>query len=252
MDKYINAFARMEKKYILNKGKMANFLKAAGDRILEDSYPHSVINSIYFDTPDKRLIRTSLDKPLYKDKIRLRTYSDSVIGETAAFAEIKRKVKGKVYKRRIDGTYRDLYQWLNTIGAGGDGSQISREIAYLRDFYGASIPSMQIAYRRDSFIDSNDPSLRITFDTDVIWRDWGLEQNADAYGFRLLDEDVVLMEIKVSGNTIPIWLIRLIDEYEIYFSSISKYGQAFLCRNSHELYGTKTTTLKKERIKHYA
>jgi hypothetical protein len=252
MDKYIYSFARMEKKYILDKKKMADFLTAAGLRIVEDSYPHSIINSIYFDSIDNRLIRTSLDKPLYKEKIRLRTYSDSVNKDTAAFAEIKRKVKGKVYKRRIDGTFGDLYQWLNTIGAAGDGSQISDEIAYLRDFYRASIPSMQIAYRRDSFIDSTDPTLRITFDTDVIWRDWGLEQNADVYGFRLLDEDVVLMEIKVSGNAIPIWILRLIDQYEISSSSISKYGQAYLFRNNQELYGMKTTTLKEERIKQYA
>lgn len=228
MKSFVGTFARMEKKYILDRDAMRRFLETAGDRFVDDLYPRSTINSIYFDTPDDRLILHSLEHPYYKDKIRLRTYTGSVNGETTAFAEVKKKVGGKVYKRRISGTYGPLFRWMQGNGPAPEDSQIARELEYLRDYYGAKVPAMQIAYNRASYLAADDPSLRITFDTDVIWRNWGLEENGDAYGFRLLDEDCILMEVKISGNTVPLWLVRIIEDHNIAPSSVSKYGQAFI------------------------
>ena len=249
---YKESFARMEKKYILDRNTMSLFLNAAGKRIDEDDYPYSVINSIYFDSFDNNLISRSMDKPNYKDKIRIRTYSGTVKEDTPAFAEIKRKIDGKVYKRRIDGSYRELFHWLMTYGSLGDSSQISKEIAYLRDYYGAFIPSMQIGYRRESFVDACDSSLRITFDTDIIWRNWDLTESADAYGLRLLEESTVLMEVKVSGSAVPLWLCRLIGEFGIRTSSISKYGLAYINSLGKNNCGIITMNNMKERYIQYA
>ena len=44
----------------------------------------------YFDTDDFRLIRTSLDKPAYKEKLRLRSYRYAA-KDDLIFAELKKK-----------------------------------------------------------------------------------------------------------------------------------------------------------------
>ena len=227
MNNYIGSFARMEKKYILDRETITEFLARISENIEFDSYPKSIINSIYFDTEDDKLIRRSLEKPYYKEKLRLRTYTGIVDNKTQAFAEIKKKVDGIVYKRRITGEYGPLKAWLSGEGTAPNGGQITKEIGYLPQFYGKMVPAMQIVYRRDSFVAQEDHELRITFDTDVIWRNWKLKEDGNAYGFRLIPEDTVLMEVKASGKTIPLWLIRAIEDCEILPSSVSKYGKAY-------------------------
>ncbi|MBQ8994925.1 MAG: polyphosphate polymerase domain-containing protein, partial [Oscillospiraceae bacterium] len=224
MSSYIGSFARMEKKYVLNRDEMRRFLCAISSKIEEDEYPRSTINSIYFDTEDNKLINKSQEKPYYKEKLRLRTYTGIVHEQTEAFAEIKKKVNGIVYKRRTAGEYGSLFKWLCGTTEAPDSEQITREIAYLLQFYGQMRPSMQIVYRRESYVAVEDHDLRITFDTDVIWRNWSLETDGNAYGFRLLPEETVLMEVKASGKTIPLWLVREIEKHDIRPSSISKYG----------------------------
>ena len=227
MQEYIETFARIEMKYRMTEAEMYRFISKIEDRIVPDEHWKSVVNSIYFDTPDHTLIRRSMEKPVYKEKLRLRTYGGPVSDTTQAFAEIKKKYKGCVYKRRVDGTYRELFNWLSKKGPCTGDSQIHREIDYFINRYETVNPSMQIGYKRLAYVLKEDPSIRITFDRDVIYRDHGLEKDGSAYGTRLLDPDTILMEVKVSTKAIPAWLAREISESGIMPSSISKYGTAF-------------------------
>ena len=227
MNNFIGSFARMEKKYILNRSIMNDLIEILSPYIQDDEYCRSTINSLYFDTADDKLILRSLEKPYYKEKLRLRTYSGTVKDNTQAFAEIKKKVDGVVYKRRITGSYKELFNWMSGKTNAPNSDQITKEIDYLMSFYGQMRPAMQIVYLRNSFVAKDDNALRITFDTDILWRNWGLNESGDAYGFRLVPENTVLMEVKASCKAIPLWLIRSIEELGIQQSSLSKYGEAY-------------------------
>ena len=235
MPEYIETFARMEKKYSMNKEQFNKLLREIGDRIEPDLYPRSVVNSIYFDTPDHKLIRRSLDKPMYKEKLRLRSYGGPVSPDTAAFAEIKKKYNGCVYKRRVDGKYQELMSWLCGEGPCPGDSQIHREIDYFISLNRSLAPAMQIAYKRLAYVLKEDHSIRVTFDTDILFRDRMLKRDGSAYGTRLIDKDTILMEIKVSSKAIPVWLIRAVEKAGIQPSSISKYGTAYVntCGNGN-------------------
>ncbi len=250
MNNYIGSFARMEKKYILNREKMNDLLDSISPYIQNDEYSRSPINSLYFDTADDKLILRSLEKPFYKEKLRLRTYTGTVDESTQAFAEIKKKVDGIVYKRRISGSYKELFDWMNGKTVAPNSDQIAREIDYLMSFYGQMRPAMQIVYIRNSFIAKDDSALRITFDTDIIWRNWGLDKSGDAYGFRLVPEDTVLMEVKASCKAIPLWLIRSIEKTGIQQSSLSKYGEAYRITKVIEE-ETKNKKYEEKRVKNY-
>ncbi len=60
----------------------------------------------YLDTPDYELIRTSIEKPVYKEKVRLRCYGGSIDDSSTVFVEIKKKFESVVYKRRVEMSLR--------------------------------------------------------------------------------------------------------------------------------------------------
>ena len=96
----IYSFKRTEMKFLLTPYQYAALMREIENNIKPDDYPESHIENIYYDTPTDYLIRTSLEKPIYKEKLRLRTYG--VPGAASpAFLEIKKKYDGIVYKRRI-------------------------------------------------------------------------------------------------------------------------------------------------------
>ena len=231
MEKCIDTFARMELKYQMDETQFEGLMDEIRNKLIPDMYPRSVVNSIYFDTPDHELILKSLEKPVYKEKLRLRTYGGTVSDNCPAFAEIKKKYNGRVYKRRVDGTYQELLNWLSGVSEIPGDTQIHREISYFLTVHGDLSPAMQIAYNRLAFVAVDDPSVRITFDRDIIWRDKKLYTDGNAYGTRLLDESRILMEIKVQNKAIPIWLVSAVENHGISRSSISKYGTAFLRAN---------------------
>jgi len=111
MSDFQSVFKRKEVKYLLSREQYEAFLPALLEIAEIDRYGESDILSMYFDTPNYRLIRTSLEKPVYKEKFRLRTYGVPT-SDTPAFAEIKKKYDGIVYKRRISLPYPDALKLL--------------------------------------------------------------------------------------------------------------------------------------------
>ena len=104
-------FERKEVKYIISGAQRKAMLKDMEGRMQPDQYGLTTICNIYFDTPDSRLIRESIEKPLYKEKLRLRTYG--VPDEsTPAFIELKKKFEGIVYKRREILPYAEAMRFL--------------------------------------------------------------------------------------------------------------------------------------------
>lgn len=221
-------FKRTEKKYLLTQRQYDQIISTVWERTHRDSHKKCTIFNLYFDTPNALLIRRSIDKPVYKEKLRLRTYGIPT-ENTQVFVEIKKKYKKVVYKRRAKMTYRDAQAFLASgkIPAGyEDQSQILHEIAWFLRFYPGITPSMLVSYDRTAYYDAQNPNLRITFDTNILWRDTHLSPQASAWGNPVLDDALCIMEIK-SQQAMPLWLARLLSPAEIYPASFSKYGTAY-------------------------
>ena len=178
--------------------------------------------SLYYDWEDFRLIRSSIEQPVYKEKLRLRSYN--VPGaEDQVFVELKKKYKGIVYKRRVQMREREAEEYL----AGGESplaaDQISREIDWFLKTNPVR-PKVLIACDRRAYVGREEPGLRLTFDSSIRWRDTQLSLTAGDFGRELLEEGQVLMEIKMPESA-PLWLAELLSSLEIFPRSFSKYGQ---------------------------
>ena len=191
-----------------------------------DKYGRTTIRNIYYDTDSYRLIRRSIEKPLYKEKLRVRSYqrADS---DSTVFVELKKKYDGVVYKRRIALPERVAGDWLgNKIPTPID-TQISREIDYFRHYYEGLRPAMFLSYEREAFYERSGGDFRVTFDENILCRRTDMSLCSDTYGYSVLPENRVLMEIKCPG-AIPLWMVDILSKEKIYKASFSKYGMAYV------------------------
>ncbi len=218
-------FKRYEIKYLLTNDQMQRILSEMSPYMKEDEFGATTISNIYYDTPDFRLIRRSLEKPLYKEKLRLRSYKTPDKADTV-FLEIKKKYQSVVYKRRCKTSYEKAMDYLSN-GVPFEDSQILREITYFLDYYGHPGPGCFISYDRQAYYGITDHSFRITFDKNILWRTQDLALDSGVYGQPILKDGTCLMEIKTLG-CIPLWLTRILTEEHIYRTSFSKYGTAYM------------------------
>ena len=215
-------FKRYELKFLLTPAQYAAVRAAMTGRMTADEYGKSTILNVYFDTPDHRLIRRSLERPVYKEKLRLRSYGIPKDDDTV-FLELKKKYESVVYKRREPMTYRAAREFL---AEPRPYSQVTREIAYFLSFYRVTA-AVGLSYMREAFFGLADRDLRITFDTGIRYRDRDVSLASGTYGAPLLPSDLTLMEIK-TASAIPLWLTKTLSCEKIYKTSFSKYGRAYL------------------------
>lgn len=219
-------FQRVEKKYMLTKEQYEYLIEAISPYMEIDKYGETDIRNIYFDNSCDELIETSLKKPAYKEKLRLRSYGVPK-DDSTVFFEIKKKYRGIVYKRRISMTLDEAYTYIQSgeLPSHLQGN-IPAEIDYMMRRYRLS-PKAFISYRRVAWAGKDNPDLRITFDRDITSRygDTRLESEAD--GHRVLDKDTYLMEIKIPG-AMPLWLAHVLSEKNIFPHSFSKFGTAHI------------------------
>ncbi|MBQ6184159.1 MAG: polyphosphate polymerase domain-containing protein [Clostridia bacterium] len=227
-----SVFERVEKKYIISSSQYDSLMQMIPELFAPDIYPESDICSVYYDTPDHLLIRRSLDKPVYKEKLRIRSY-DVPSGDSPVFVELKKKLLGTVYKRRISLKYSDAMEFLNSGGKCKENlTQIEKEISYCFDLYRSLQPAMFISYHRKSFVGINDYGLRITFDNNVLSRTTELELAKGIWGDEVLAEGHYIMEIKTL-NSMPLRLAEALDKNRIFPGSFSKYGTAYRRLTEH-------------------
>ena len=220
-----DVFQRIEVKYLLDDEQYTKLMKKLENMAKVDSYGKTSIQNIYFDTPDFKLIERSLEKPVYKEKLRLRSYGTAK-DDTTSFIEIKKKFKGVVYKRRISMPYSEAVDYLMNHKEPKEKSQISNEIDYFLKYYKGLAPAMVISYDRIAMVGINDPELRITFDTNIRWRTDKLSLKEGNAGHDILLPGQHLMELKIAGAMSP-ELANILDELNIRKTSFSKYGVAY-------------------------
>ncbi|MDY3917564.1 MAG: polyphosphate polymerase domain-containing protein [Candidatus Limivivens sp.] len=220
-----HVFQRHELKYLVDNRQRELLEQGFREHMVPDPHDRNTICNVYYDTPDFRLIRHSLEKPVYKEKMRLRSYGQAVPGDLV-FLELKKKYKGIVYKRRISIEEQAASAYLAGEGPLENQSQIAKEIAYFRAFYRKLVPAVYLCYDRSAFFSAEDPDLRITFDRNICWRTEDLSLEAPPGGKQILKPSCSLMEIK-AASAMPLWLVGILEEGEIRQCSFSKYGMAY-------------------------
>ena len=219
------SFKRFEKKYLLSAAQYAALMERLAPYIEPDEYFQSTVSSIYYDTRDFRLIRHSIDAPVYKEKLRLRSYREHTGAGDEVFVELKKKYRGVVYKRRVVTTEERAAAWLSGETAAPEDGQVEREIDWFLRTY-RPVPRACIACERTAWRAVEDAELRITFDEKLRWREDALTLTAGTEGQPLVGEGEVLMELKLP-NAAPLWLARLLSELRLFPVSFSKYGTAY-------------------------
>lgn len=220
-DTYI--FQRVEKKYRLDGYKYNEIFNIIKDKFIPDRYGVSTVCSLYLDTQNYLLIRNSIDAKAYKEKLRLRSYGLPK-DDSRVFLEIKKKLKGVVYKRRISMSYAEALEYLEN-GVKPAVSQIMNEIDYAMDLYSHPKGKVCILCEREAYFSKTDPDLRITFDRNIRYRASStLDGGYD--GIPLIGPDEYIMEIKTAG-AMPTWLANALSETGIFSAPFSKYATAY-------------------------
>lgn len=229
----IEIFNRYEHKYKLDTATFKKVLRVMDiymelDKHCQDHSFYTIAN-IYYDTPDNALIRHSLEKPLYKEKMWLRAYGVPDM-DTKVFLEIKKKYNGLVNKRRTTLQLDEAYSFTET-GKAPDikdymNPQVVRELEYFMSHYELS-PKVYVAYDRLAYFERGNDDLRISFDTNIRTRRFNVGLEEGDHGIKLLSDDIWLMEIKTS-RAMPLWLCEMLSELGIKRSSFSKYGTEYM------------------------
>lgn len=220
-----NTFKRYELKYLVTQEEKEELLQFMVPYMQADQFGASTICNVYYDTPDYRLIRNSMEKPVYKEKLRLRSYGVAAPG-MPVYVELKKKYQHVVYKRRVQLTQQNAVHYLAGTALPAVANQITEEIDYFISLYENIQPTAHISYRREAFYGVADQALRITFDDTILWRSAELSLALGIYGVPILPAGQSLMEVKVD-NAMPLWLVYKLGEMRLYKTSFSKYGRAY-------------------------
>ena len=232
----ITVFKRYEKKYMLTLEQYEDLRAFLADYMRYDKYclndKSYKLYNIYFDSPTNELIRTSVSKPPYKEKLRMRSYFPLREADDKVFFEIKMKYDGVVTKRRATMKYSEVMEMVRTKQlppsyetASYFDRQVEKEILRMLVNYDLR-PAVYIAYDRIAMFGIEDSELRITFDKEIFTRRTNLTFDGDTSGVDVLPPGKILMEIKIP-NAMPLWLARYLSEHKIFNSSFSKYGKEY-------------------------
>lgn len=215
-------FRRRELKYLITPHQKELLLAEMASYMTPDQYGKTTVRNLYFDTDSYLLIRRSMEKPVYKEKLRLRSYTQTDVN-TPVFAELKKKYQSVVYKRRIALPYESALRWLTGEAPCPTRTQITHEIDYFLSYYGALHPTVFLSYEREAYYAG---TFRVTFDESILVRQTDLSLSSEVYGTPILPPDTVLMELKCDGG-IPLWMTGLLTKERIFTTSFSKYGTAY-------------------------
>lgn len=235
-------FERYEKKYILDRKAVSAIKNAMAGRLILDKYGKTTIANLYFDSEEYKVIQSSMEATTYKAKLRVRSYGRVKEGGMV-FVELKKKYEGIVYKRRVEIPEFPAMDWLCAGGAlppidtrekeeQPNYRRIGKEIDDFRFRYGdaAILPRVYLSYEREAYapVSTSGEDIRITFDTNILARDYDLSLRSEAYGEPVLDPDFTVMEVKIPKfGSMPIWLCRCLSENCVMPDSFSKYGTYF-------------------------
>ena len=217
----MQTFRRFEKKYLLDDDQYRQLMVKLKDHVKPDKFFETQIRSIYYDTNNLQLIRRSIEKPEYKEKLRIRSYGEAN-DDDKVYVEFKKKLDGIVYKRRTKAICKDVIEDIDHCAFQDE--QVGKEIRYALAYYEKLRPAFYIGCTRNSYVANDDDELRITFDRDIRYRTRNLNLRKSAEDKSVTDKTV--MELKVR-DAMPLWLTEILDDVKAYPRGFSKVGTAF-------------------------
>lgn len=188
----IKSFKRYEKKYLLTGEqyeklipRLLEYMKM-DDHCVNNSYS---IYNIYYDTDDNSVIRHSISKPYYKEKLRLRSYKIPQSPSDKVFLELKKKINKIVNKRRAIIALEEAYNFLEF----GERpkctdfitEQVINEIEYYLSHTKVNL-TVYIGYNRIAFFGKEDKDFRLTIDSKIITRREDLFLESGCHGTDIL------------------------------------------------------------------
>lgn len=234
----ITTFKRHELKYLLTKQQSKQLKDKMAEYTVLDQYAKHTIHTVYFDTDDYLLIRRSIEKPEYKEKLRIRSYGNTQ-ENSDVFVEVKKKYKGVVYKRRVDLPLEEVYEYLFEEHPFHNETQITKEIDYFVHHYDTLAPRVLLSYDREAYLGIEDSEFRITFDQNIRVQDHDVCFMKEEEGILILPEGKVVLEVKTAMG-MPQWILDFFSEQGIYKTTFSKYGTAYKNVILPKLLGGKT------------
>ncbi len=232
-------FKRYEYKYMITESQKQAVLKAIEPYMKLDKYGRTTIRNIYYDTDTYLLIRRSIEKPTYKEKLRVRSYGP-VTADSRVFVELKRKYKSVVYKRRVSLSCNEAMDWIARKNCCHKKTQICNEIDYFIDHYETLHPTVFLSYEREAYKTLEPSDFRATFDENILVRQDDLDLTSEIFGKSILPKGKIMMELKCSGG-IPLWMTEVLSREKIYKTPFSKYGTAYKMLIFPKLKGLFTT-----------
>lgn len=216
------SFKRYEIKYLITINQYINLMNYLSNKVEKDVFYKSTIYNVYYDTDNFELIRKSIEKPIYKEKLRIHSYNKPTL-DSSVYVELKKKYDHIAYKKREKIAYKYV---LNNSFLEGAETQIYKEIKYFNDFYGGLTPKMFLSYEREAYYFKDDKQIRITFDTNIKYRTENVNLLPSISDTRLLPNNLVLMELKVPFS-IPYDFAKDLSSEKIFKTPFSKYGTAY-------------------------
>lgn len=230
----IKSFKRFEKKFILDQKKYDELIAKLLEYMNPDEHCKSQKNysiyNIYYDTKTNDVIRHSISKPYYKEKLRLRSYTIPTNLDSKVFLELKKKINGIVNKRRVVMTLKEAYDFLEYRKRPILNDYINEQVIQEIEYYLSKnkvYPAVYIGYTRNAFFGKDDKDFRVTFDSNIITRRNNLSLGAGCFGTDILGKNIYLMEVKFLG-AIPLWFTKILSDLEIYNTHFSKYGNEYM------------------------
>ena len=240
----INSFKRYEKKFILTKEQYDELIPRLLEYMELDEFckkngDYNIFN-IYYDTENDDVIRHSINKPYYNEKLRLRSYNPSISLEDKVFLELKKKINGIVTKRRVSLTLIEAYDFLYFNKKPSCNDYLNNQVINEIDYYlkkNEVYPKVYIAYTRNAFFAKDNRDFRLTFDYEILTRRNDLSLESKHYGNNILGENKYLMEVKILGS-MPIWFTKILSDLKNYNTHFSKYGNEYMdyCLNKENIY----------------
>lgn len=229
----LKTFQRKEIKYKITKSQYDKLLPKLLKKMDYDKYcvngaTYKVCN-IYYDTEGNDVIRFSISKPFFKEKLRLRSYGIPESKDSKVYLELKKKIDGIVNKRRASMTLKEAYDFvekgIKPFSNDYYNKQVVKEISYYLSQHDVK-PSLVLTYDRLALFGKENPNFRLTLDNNIQTRRTDILLENGAYGEQLLEPDVYIMEVKVVGG-MPLWLSKAFSELGIARTSFSKYGTEY-------------------------
>ena len=229
----IATFKRYEKKYLITKEKLDEIMPILLEYMDLDPFciggKEYRIYSIYYDTPNHDIIRQNSSKPVYKEKMRIRSYYDRSDPEDTVFMELKKKSNGVGNKRRIKIKLKEIEPFVNEgiLPETKDylSAQVAKELQYFLKMNKVR-PALYVQYDRLALFGKEDKDFRMTFDRNLHTRRNNFVLGEQPEDECILPENTYIMEIKILGS-MPLWLSKLLSEHELYSRGFSKYGSVY-------------------------